>query len=263
MDEYQDVRSRRRPCNRRAKQSAKYYGYRGVHPSWVNQPYFDFSARIQTPESEWAYQYPNLHASMDPLLLVGSSHATGSSPAPTVATWTKRDMWNDRENDIWPLDRRHHVGKKIREKRSRKWDELGLGRRMRQRNREWEFAVEDARDMARLRYDDTDTVYWELEDRDGQWDWDDVEVAYNEQGESPPERIDLGGERFFGAWFENGNGGFWDDSDAEARDGQEQHDFDFVWLEDASDEDDYFIVSAEEGDDIALVLPIDSDFEIL
>ncbi|ETI25641.1 hypothetical protein G647_02415 [Cladophialophora carrionii CBS 160.54] len=250
---YRDLRSRRRPQNRHAKQSAKYYGYRGVHPSWVGQPYSDFSTEIQTPDSEaeaapksesaWASKYPNLHASMDPLLL-----AKARGTAPTIATWTKRDMWQDREDRIWPLDRRHHVGKRFREKRSRKWNELSLGRRMRQRSREWGFVVEDARDLARLRYDDMDTVYFDPEEWDSSWDdledadvEDFEEVAYNERGEPPPEWIDLDGERFFDAWFENGVGSCWEESDAEVdvEEGsladQEQDDFDFIWLEDFED----------------------------
>jgi hypothetical protein len=45
-----------------------------------------------------------------------------------VSIWTKRDMFLDCETDIWPLDRRHHKGKKIREKRSARWELKRLGR---------------------------------------------------------------------------------------------------------------------------------------
>ncbi|EXJ57323.1 hypothetical protein A1O7_07670 [Cladophialophora yegresii CBS 114405] len=264
---YRDLRSHRRPDNRHAKQSAKYYGYRGVHPSWIGQPYFDITTGSQDPdrESEWAYQYPNLHASMDPLLL---AEANGTA-VPKIATWTKRDMWQDRENGIWPLDRRHHVGKRIREKRCRKWNELAMGRRMRQRSREWGFVVEDARDMARLRYDDVDTVYWELDDVD-------VEEVYNERGEPPPEWIYLDGERFFDAWFENGVGGYWEESDGvvEVEDCslavQEQDDLNFIWLRSVeragkdSEEDDYCFVYRHEGrDDMSNYAGEDCDFEMI
>jgi hypothetical protein len=75
-----------------------------------------------------------------------------------VATWTKRDMWLDRETNIWPLDRRHHVGKKIREKRSWKWGERDLGRRMKQRVQRAEFAVEDAK------FEDLDDDFEGLDD---------------------------------------------------------------------------------------------------
>src|ERR1700761_3505089 len=161
---YKDLRSRRRLRNRQAKQSAKYYGYRGVHPSWIDQPYFDFARTIQSPY--WTYNHPNIYASMDPLV-------TGAEAK--VATWTKRDMWLDREYNIWPLDRRHHVGKRIREKSCWKWNEQSIGRRTRIEHRNWELAVEDARDVARLMDDDNDTVYWELEERE----WDDVEEVWN------------------------------------------------------------------------------------
>jgi hypothetical protein len=75
-----------------------------------------------------------------------------------VATWTKRDMWLDRETNIWPLDRRHHVGKRIREKRNWKWSERDLGRRMKQRVQRSEFAAEDAR------FEDVDDDFEGLDD---------------------------------------------------------------------------------------------------
>ncbi|OCT47005.1 hypothetical protein CLCR_02547 [Cladophialophora carrionii] len=289
---YRDLRSHRRPQNRHAKQSAKYYGYRGVHPSWVGRPYFDFSSGIQTPESEaateaepksdaaWATKYPNLHARMDPLLL-----AKARGTAPTIATWTKRDMWQDREDRIWPLDRRHHVGKRFREKRSRKWNESSVGRRMRQRSREWGFVVEDARDLARLRYDDMDTVYFDPQEWDSSWDdLEDVavevveEVAYNDRGEPAPVWIDLEGERFFDAWLENGVGHCWEESGAEidVEDGsladqeRDDFDFDFIWLEsvgdaeDVSESGDYCFVHKHEGcDDPSDWAEEDDDYDML
>lgn len=183
-----DLRSHRRPRNRQSKQSAKYYGYRGVHPSWLNQPYIDVPWTMDRPSWEW---------SSDPL--VGGHEAK-------VSQWTKADMWLERDQNIWPLDRRHHVGKRIREKRSSKWDELALGRRMRQRNREWEFAVDDARDLARLQDDDADTVCeiawevaWELEQRK----WDNFGQILDGRGDMPPLWMDLDGERFTDPWFKS------------------------------------------------------------
>ena len=183
---YQDFRSHRRLRNRQSKQSAKYYGYRGVHPSWLNQRYIDFPSNLQSPAWQW---------SNDPLV---------SGLEAKISRWTKADMWLERDQNIWPLDRRHHVGKRIREKRSSKWDELALGRRIKQQNSGWEFAVDDAKDLARLQCDDTDTVYWEIARELEQRKWDDLEQIVDERGEPLPVWMNLSGERFFDAWFENG-----------------------------------------------------------
>ena len=86
-----------------------------------------------------------------------------------------------------------------------------MGRRTRQRQEEWAFAVDDAWDLARQKLEDVETVYWELESRL----WDDIEEIYNDRGEPPPVRIDLDGKRFFDAWFENG--GFHDDEEQDVR----------------------------------------------
>jgi hypothetical protein len=75
-----------------------------------------------------------------------------------VATWTKRDIRLDQETNIWPLDRRHHVGKKIREKRNWKWSDRDLRRRMKQKVQRLEFAVEDAR------FEDLDNDFERLDD---------------------------------------------------------------------------------------------------
>lgn len=87
----------------------------------------------------------------------------------TVATWTKHDMWDDRDRDIWPLDRRHHRGKKIRERRSRKWTLSDLGRRMKQRQRELGFALEEG-DLTSV-FDD-DLSVWSFREEMGLYDMD-------------------------------------------------------------------------------------------
>ncbi|KIX03318.1 uncharacterized protein Z518_06870 [Rhinocladiella mackenziei CBS 650.93] len=161
---YLDLRSHRHALNRVSKQSAKYYGYRGVHPGWVNQPYLalrpDTIASFSDPCPRTAY------ASCAPTL---------RHPAHMhVSTWTKRDMWLDRERGIWPLDRRHHKGKKIREKYCWKYTEKELGRRMRVKTRGLEGAVSGAEIEARYgddyylcRFGDDDVEEEGYDDRDG------------------------------------------------------------------------------------------------
>ena len=98
-------------------------------------------------------------------------------------------MWQDRENDLWPVDRRHHRGRAKREAYSFKYNELALGRRTRQRDAEWGFALDDARGLAQWLDEDVDTVYWDLEDP-----WGEEEEPANEWGESPGKWRDLEGE---------------------------------------------------------------------
>jgi hypothetical protein len=179
---YRDLRSHKRIRNRLAKQSQKYYGYRGVDPNWVGQDYLALPASWVSRPS-WTYDYPNVWASMDPLV-------TSEADLLQKQTWTKRDMWQDREQNIWPLDRRHHVGKRKREKSCSKWDELALGRRMKQREKEWGLLADEGR-AARI-YDDcdcdVDTIWWDLEPF---W-YDEVLDADDEQ---LPTQMDLEGRR--------------------------------------------------------------------
>jgi hypothetical protein len=70
-------------------------------------------------------------------------------------------MWEDREFNIWPLDRRHHVGKKIREKRSWNYQERALGRGTKSRDRLMAFALDDP-----FYLDDVDSVYDFTAERD-------------------------------------------------------------------------------------------------
>lgn len=121
---HKDFRSSRHTRNREAKQCHKYYQYRGVDPKWIGQPFMKLS------------DHPSSHVSQ-------SERAWYQWSAPLVAMpqhlkpaiYTKRDMWLDREDDIWPLDRRHHRGKKIREKHCLKWQQRSMGTRLKQRSR--------------------------------------------------------------------------------------------------------------------------------
>ncbi|KIW53362.1 hypothetical protein PV05_08942 [Exophiala xenobiotica] len=145
---HRDLRSRRHAQNRCAKQSAKYYGYRGVHPSWIGQPYHSLAS---TPTSHTALEetygpFSAIYPACGPLVSV-PRHLK-------VSIWTKRDMFLDCETDIWPLDRRHHRGKKIREKRSAKWELRGLGRGMKVKARAVhdEVEVEDGQSEVHVPY---------------------------------------------------------------------------------------------------------------
>jgi len=133
-ESHRDLRSHSHAVNRQSKQSAKYYGYRGVHPSWIDQAYFSLEPSPTIP------YYGPFHSRFYPScapLVAYPGHVR-------VSTWTKHDMWMDRDTAIWPLDRRHHTGKKIREKRSWKWNEIGLGRKMKQKARRLASAVQGA-----------------------------------------------------------------------------------------------------------------------
>lgn len=129
---YKDLRSLRRSQNRLHKQSAKYYGFRGVDPKWIGQPY---DPVWRSSLTRWMNSLPT------------------SKPDSKYPVYTKRDMWIDREFNIWPLDRRHHVGKRIREKRVWKYQERALQRRTKSRARMMDFASDD------MSYQDVDSVY--------------------------------------------------------------------------------------------------------
>lgn len=141
VETYRDIRSHHRPANRQSKQSAKYYGYRAVHPSWVDQPYHSLVSGSSVAHSrDFGPFYYSVYARCDPTV-ANAGHMA-------VSTWTKQDMYKDREANIWPLDRRHHKGKRIREKSCWKWTERDLGRRTKQKARSLEFATENSGIMA-------------------------------------------------------------------------------------------------------------------
>ncbi|OAP59227.1 hypothetical protein AYL99_06525 [Fonsecaea erecta] len=173
---YKDLRSEKRGRNRLSKQSAKYYGYRGVQPSWIDQEYLSFT---NTPRQHF---YPNFS------IFVSSAPLVTEPTHAKVAMWTKRDMWLDRGVDIWPLDIRHHRGRRIREKYSFKWNELEFGRRMKQKSRCLEFAAQDGELLATD--DDADTMYWDFEEN---WDFD-LDEGRNDHDERPPRYVGLDGE---------------------------------------------------------------------
>lgn len=209
FDQYRDFRSGQKAINRERKQSQKYYGYRGVKPSWIGQKFytlvvlpteeteinshsdlhprsrqsniavrrpkylsqFENENEIQQPRelrdlypnTIWTSIYHNNYVSLgaseacandsldcvpqtltllnddlaDPLNYWNGDSSDRSFPKimpnTTVAlatrTWTKQDNFAMKEFGIWPLDRRHHRGKKHREKKSMK--EFGAKERRR------------------------------------------------------------------------------------------------------------------------------------
>lgn len=147
---HKDIRSMKRSHNRHAKQSAKYYGFRGVDPNWVGQPYDPVwrFAKVQWNRPELYNPFEN-----------DGNIATRKLNAKTH-TYTKRDMWLDREVNIWPLDRQHHVGRRIRDKWAWKDQEKVLRKKIKQKARTMAFEAEDAY------YEDVDSVYDFNEDRE-------------------------------------------------------------------------------------------------
>ncbi|KAJ9662465.1 hypothetical protein H2198_001354 [Neophaeococcomyces mojaviensis] len=203
---HRDIRSREKALNRRRKQSQKYYGYRGVKPSWVGQKYYTLAfvpiedtkaatklkhtrgtrashkkdvsnprangfhdtdeclldevimTKFEDGFENWIWNtfyydnYINLCASEArgnktlthaPVTLSSLESTLRDSQDPTetipklpadqkivftLATWTKQDNFAQKETGIYPLDRRHHRGKRYREKCSRKWNMEKLGR---------------------------------------------------------------------------------------------------------------------------------------
>jgi len=124
---YADIRSLSRPHTRSQKAKQKYYGYRGVRPSQVGQPFLSFP---DPPHSE--RRLPNMRGD-DPLLAMPDKAK--------VRVWTKRDMFDSREDNIWPLDRRHHRG---RVARGRGWGPPVLDhRRTKRLNEDMRWEVED------------------------------------------------------------------------------------------------------------------------
>ncbi|KAK5051920.1 hypothetical protein LTR84_002723 [Exophiala bonariae] len=137
---YKDLRSLKRSQNRISKRSAKYYGFRGVDPNWIGQPY---DPVWRSSVTLWNNSLPISRLDARPRV------------------YTKRDMWEDRDFNIWPLDRRHHMGKKKREKRSWKYQERALGRGTKLRGKMTAFASDDISYL-----DDIDSVYDFSEERD-------------------------------------------------------------------------------------------------
>lgn len=153
---YRDLRSASRATRQYRKQLAKYYGFRGVKPSWVGQEYYSFSPVLADPgATEHVLGCPGtfgwfMWPSTAPLVWcppkteeerggkeeedeeeekeAGERDHPSMRPCPEVRTWTRRDNWLDRDIDIWPLDRRHHVGLSKREKRWLKFARRTAGR---------------------------------------------------------------------------------------------------------------------------------------
>jgi hypothetical protein len=232
---HRDIRSSRHALNRQRKASSKYYRYRGVHPSWLGQPYLDVThspSQIYN-QTWWLGSGPLIHPDLAKF---------------SVKTWTKCDMYGEHDHDIWPLDRRHSKGKHIREQYSWKYGEKDLERRTRQIQRAIDFACADAEEMAR-EDDDIDTVYWESE----AWLWrEGVPEVRDQWGRGLQEEMDLTGERF--RRYEGVEGvGEWLRGVEEA-------------LLDERRDDEYVVLDGwEENDDTFSLLSVDEDgdFEII
>jgi len=155
---HKDIRSLRRSRNRHAKQSAKYYGFRGVDPNWIGQQY----------DPVWRYEQIYWWKPFKALPLEYRPYQDMANPVDyrqnsKSHTYTKRDMWLDRDINIWPLGRRHHVGKRYREKWSWSYQEQSLQRRGKQRARALAFEAEDPYWIEDVDLDFDDDIY-ELQD---------------------------------------------------------------------------------------------------
>ena len=130
-DEYQDLRSEAQTLSRHRDAYHKYYGYRGVKPSWPGQKFLDISNSLN--RQPW------------PCTCVPQVGPEGEA---RIRTWTKQDQYENREFDIWPLDRHHHVGRRRRRNccyiSPRQEDE----RKMKSRNRA-KYELEEALELAR------------------------------------------------------------------------------------------------------------------
>lgn len=153
---YKDIRSLKRSQNRHAKQSAKYYGFRSVDPNWIGQPYDPVWRFEQAYWWKAAKAIPN-----DSCFDQKKTDLATCKLNPKPYTYTKRDMWLDRDVNIWPLDRQHHVGRKIREKWFWKYQERTKQRRAKQRARMLAFEADDP-----YWNEDVDSVYDFIDDRD-------------------------------------------------------------------------------------------------
>lgn len=149
---HRDLRSDKRAYNRHTQQSAKYYGYRGVDPNWIGQLY----------DPLWRKAIKCLCGPSNP------ERQNHLSRPDRVKIYTKKDMWQDRDFNIWPLDRRHHVGKKIREKSSWNDQERISGRSTKQKSRMLNSEVEEAWHQNTFAVSDVlgdmRVLYYELED---------------------------------------------------------------------------------------------------
>ena len=128
---YRDLRSRKHALNREAKKSAKYFRYRAVDPKWIGEQYYALNEDAEGVREAQPYF---LWMQFDPLLSMPENLH--------VATWTKRDMWDERGNGI--IQWHPHKGHRIREKRHWKYNEKCLQRDTRTRTRNLEFALEHA-----------------------------------------------------------------------------------------------------------------------
>ncbi|RVX67746.1 hypothetical protein B0A52_07869 [Exophiala mesophila] len=151
---HKDLRSLQRECNRNAKQSNKYYGYRSVDPKWVGQRYYALCPRGSDNISQFDETW---YSSCAPLVTMPQLMK------PRI--YTKRDMYLDCSGDIWPLDRRHHKGRRVREKYAVKWAQLAMGTRLKQRSKRLAFEVSTGMDLA--------ADWGDIDDAECSFDWGD------------------------------------------------------------------------------------------
>ncbi|KIV79364.1 hypothetical protein PV11_06927 [Exophiala sideris] len=169
---YRDLRSQKHALNREAKKSARYFGYRAVDPKWIGEQYYDLTPKAWDTLTGMDHNFWTLCA---PLL---------TRPEDLfVATWTKRDMWYDRESGI--IGGQWHKGKRIREKRYWKYSQKCYGKDTKTRSRALEFALEHA-DVESVDttyadgHDDLDAVHFEDHDDD-----EDPNYGRNEENDFP------------------------------------------------------------------------------
>ncbi|KAI1616687.1 hypothetical protein EDD37DRAFT_604633 [Exophiala viscosa] len=128
---HRDLRSQKHTLNREAKKSAKYYRYRAVDPNWIGQQYYDLHPEVWNTIDGVEHVFWPMR---DPLL---------SRPEDLiVSTWTKRDMWYDRERGIRAV--RWRVGRRSRDKHCQAYIQKKLQRDPKTRSRASEFAREGA-----------------------------------------------------------------------------------------------------------------------
>ena len=121
---------------------------------------------------------------------------------------------------------------------------------MRQIPRNWKFMTVDAEEWMN---DGFDTVYREP------GEWDIVEKINDEWGESPPVWMDLDGERFSDAWFEEVGAVCWDDWDREDVDVQVCGEQFVDVMAEALEEHGFVMISDAESDGFSVISLADEE----
>lgn len=99
---FRDIRSASIDRKRALKAKQKYFSYRSHHPSTIGQPYLAFRPDPERPRISQDISNNSIHSGI-PIPQLGESTC--------VKIWTKRDMWEERMEGIYPLRRPHHYGR--------------------------------------------------------------------------------------------------------------------------------------------------------